>query len=213
MSKSTEVMAMIEVAKKVNGYFVDFTNSYLSCVEYGWKIGQALTKAKAEFKHGEWQDWCEKNLHFSYRAVARFMLIGSLPSLPVVPKSAKSALLTIEDAEAIATRVKKGVKMEQAVREFFFPAPLARTIYASDEEPVQKNNTPAVPDVKTKKQAKEYMTRPVALDVIGIVSDDSEVDVFVNRTSLELLFDGLAEKYKADEKKMRALKAAKLVLL
>ena len=216
MSKSKEVMSLVKHAETANSEWLKFKGSYASAVEHAWNIGQALTKAKAAdtIKHGEWQAWCEKNLHFSYRSAQLFMQVGSLPSLPEIPAKAQStALLTLEDAAAIAARVKKGVKMEQAVREFFFPAPPARTIFASDEEPAQPVTTPALPEVKSKKQAKEYLTREQALDVIGISADKEDVEIFVNRTSLEILFEGLMLKHKADDKKMRALKAAKLFLL
>lgn len=191
----------------------------IDVMEKCWLIGKELAKAKAELKLDEgaaWKDWCEENLQLSYSHVSRFLAIGALPVKPAMPKllpgkEVKSP--SIEELALVAGRVKKGIPQELAFRELFFPPPPARTILASDEEPTVKNTMPSVPEVKTKKQAKEYLTRPLALDIIGIVSDKEEVDIFVNRTTLEVIFEGLEVRWKGDDKKLKALKAAKLVLL
>lgn len=190
----------------------------LNVMEKSWTIGKALIAIKAELPEGEkWQDWCEANLHLSYGHVSRFLAIGALPKKPELPTFAANAKqlpdLSIEKLALAAGRVKKGISQDLAISEMLFPPAPKLPKFAHDDEPTVKQVTVVVPEVKTKKDAKKYMTRPLALDVIGIVSDKEEVDVFVNRTSLEILFDGLMEKHKDDKARMKALVAAKLVLL
>ena len=204
-------------AAEANQHWQDMT---LNVMEKCWLIGKSLAVIKAEVSSeaGAWQKWCEENLHFGYSHASRFLAIGTLPKKPELPKIASDAqmpMLSIENLALVAGRVKKGISQELAIKEAFFPPPPPRTIMASDDEPVVANVMPAVPEAATKsaKEAKKYLTRPLALDIIGIVSDKEDVDVFVNRTTLEVIFDGLAVAWKGDAKKLRSLAAAKLVLM
>ena len=189
----------------------------VNVMEKSWTIGKALIALKAELPEGtKWADWCGENLSLSYSHVSRFLAIGALPKKPELPKVASHAMLpdlSIEKLALAAGRVKKGISQDLAISEMLYPPAPKLPKFASDDEIAVKQATVVVPEVKTKSEAKKYMTRPLALDVIGIVSDDGDVDVFVNRTSLEILFDGLMLKHKDDKAKMKALVAAKLVLL
>lgn len=184
-------------------------------MESSWLIGQALLAVKGELEHGDWQAWCETHLCFSYRHVSRFTAIGALPHKPVMPKLLPGKTieaLSIESLASVAARVKKGVKQETAMLEIIFPSSVESVSHFAHEVGTP-DTPPVVPHVKTKKEALKYMDRHTALDTIGIVSDKEDVDVFVTRTTLEIVFGGLFEKMKNDPAKLKALKAAKLVLL
>ena len=66
-----------ETEKAVKRHFEAFKSSYRRTVREAWCLGQALTKAKSDVRHGQWLPWLE-SIELPHRTAQRFMRLHAL---------------------------------------------------------------------------------------------------------------------------------------
>lgn len=94
------VSTLPELARTINRAQANVENLLNEAVENAVIAGQALIEAKAQVKHGEWQDWISENCSIADRTARSYMrLARELPKLDY-EKRQSVAVLPLRDAIA-----------------------------------------------------------------------------------------------------------------
>jgi hypothetical protein len=85
------------VAEEINRLHKKAESSSRVCLENAIKAGEMLVAEKAKHDHGEWGDWIEANLAFTWRTANYYMRLFKRQN---DPKLEGISNLTITDAQA-----------------------------------------------------------------------------------------------------------------
>ena len=96
------------LTREVNRLHAEIQTIMIDAVNKAIRAGQLLSELKLRVGHGNWRQWAETNLHFSYRTARRYLYI-------YLHREKLSEVKTIHQAEKILAGAPKADVGEDAV--------------------------------------------------------------------------------------------------
>lgn len=185
-----------QLASDINAAHAEFLESAKKSAEYGFRVGELLTIAKAKIGHGKWADWIAENCDFEHRTANTYMqlfkkrdAIGA-NSQHAANLSIRAALACIEEPEETECEEQPAAEVIEMGREICCVSDLSElaatgqkfgTIYADPPWNYSNQSTRAATD-------NHYETMTVAdiaaMPIKGLAADKAHLHCWTTNAFL-----------------------------